>query len=180
MKSARRTLTVKLGFFGSPKPLHKQSFVDDISELVLKVHKSAEGHDNLRARSVIDEAGAATISLINGIWDDPCKLEHVCSYLNVEFNFNNDYTDWLVKVEYGSFPFLRVVHEQSPNYGKAIEEERKELFERYGFKDEVDSRIWIVSFRGKHTEMTSDELKKFRKEFGCNSYLTVQEKKHDA
>ena len=179
MKTTGRFIPVKLGFFGSPKPLHKQSFLDNISELVLKVRDSAEGHDNLRARSAIYEAGDGAISLINGIWDDPCKLNNVGSNLVVEFNFNNDYTDWRVTVQYAAFPFTRAVHKQSPNYGKAIEEERKELFERYGFKDEVDSRVWMVSFLGKHAEMTSDELNEFRKEFGLNSDLIVQEKKHD-
>jgi hypothetical protein len=177
MKSARTTIPVKLGFFGSPKPQRKQSYVDEISKLVLKVCNSAEGHDNLRARSVIHEAGDVAIALITGIFEDPYKMKNVRSYLFVEFEFNNDYTDWLVTVDYSTVK--SPVHEHSPNYSKAIEEERAELFERYGFKDEVDTRVWMVSFRGKHAEMTSDELKKFREEFGANADVIVQEKKHD-
>ena len=180
MKSFIETIPVKLGFFGSPKPLHKQSYVDEISKLVQEACKSAEDHDNLRARSVTYNAGDAAISLITGIWEDPDKLEKVGSIIRVFFEFDNDYTVWKVTVAYGKLTcrlFSNAVH---PKFDNVIKEERKELFDRYGFKDEVDTRKWIVFFRGKKAEMNSDELRKFQEEFGQDAHLIIQEKKHEA
>ena len=177
MKSVRTSIPVKLGFFGFPKPQHKQSFVEDIRKLVLEACKSAEGHDNLRARSVIYNAGDAAISLITGIWEDPDKLKNVCRNLHVYFDFDNDYTVWKVTVAYGKSmlcPLLsNAVH---PNFVDVIKEERKDLFDRYGFKDEVDTRKWMVFFQGKQAEMTSEELRKFREEFAKMHTLSLRRK----
>lgn len=180
MKSFRRKIPVKLGFFGSPKPQYKQSFVGEIGILVQEAYNAAEGHKNLRARSVIDDAGYAAVSLIDGLWEDPDKLKDVSRFILIYVEFNNDYTDWRVIVQYGGDLYggnpPKEDYMASPNYDDAIEAERKELLERYGFKEEVDTRKWIVFFHGMRAEMNSDELSKFRKEFGPNVHLIIQEK----
>lgn len=175
MKIITRNIPIKLGFFGSPKPLHKQSYVDEISKLVLKACNSAEGHDNLRDRTIIDKAGDAAISLITDIWENPYKLAYVSGNITVCFKFNNDYTAWQVIVQYTT----QQDYTESPNFDDAIEEEYKELLDRYGFKKETDNRQWRVSYRGMTAEMNSEELMKFREEVGPGVHLIVQEKPHD-
>lgn len=180
MKSFRRKIPVKLGFFGSPKPQYKQSFVGEIGILVQDAYNAAEGHKNLRARSVIDDAGYAAVSLIDGLWEDPDKLKDVSRFILVYVEFNNDYTDWGVIVQYGGDLYGGNPPKQdymaSPNYDDAMEAERKELLERYGFKEETDNRQWVVSFSGMKAEMNSDELRKFKAEVGPGGRYSVREK----
>lgn len=123
MKSFTRRIPVKLGFFGKPKPQDKQLFVGEIGILVQEAYNAAEGHKNLRARSVIYDAGYAAVSLIAGLWEDPDKLKNVSRYLRVYFNFNNDYTDWRVNVDYGDRVHAPLEdYTETPNYADAIEE----------------------------------------------------------
>lgn len=175
MKTITRNIPIKLGFFGSPKPLHKQSYVDEISKLVLKACNSAEGNDNLRDRTVIYKAGDAAISLITDIWEKPDKLVFVREVITVCFKFNSEYTAWQVIVRYTT----QQDYAESPNFDNAIEEEYKELLDRYGFKKETDNRQWVVSYRGMTAEMDSEKLMKFKEEVGPGVHLIVQEKPHD-
>ena len=180
MKSFIRKIPVKLGFFGSPKPQCKQLFEGEIGILVLKAYDAAEGHKNLRARSVIDEAGYAAVSLITGIWETPDKLKDVRRFILAYFEFNNDYTDWRVVVQYGGDLYCgnppKEDYMASPNFDDAIEAERKDLIERYGFKKETDNRQWVVTFGGMKAEMNSDELRKFKAEVGPCGRYSVREK----
>lgn len=175
MKTITRNIPVKLGFFGWAKPQHTQSFVDDISKMVIDACNAAKGHENLRARNVIYSAGDAAISLITDIWASPDKLAYVRGNIIVCFKFNNDYTAWQVIVQYTT----QQDYAESPNFDDAIEEENKELLDRYGFKKETDNRQWRVSYRGMTAEMNSEELMKFKEEVGPGVHLIVQEKTND-
>lgn len=174
MKITTGNIPVKFGFFGfRPKPLHKQSYKDEINKLVLKACDSTGEHDNLRARTVIREAGDAAISLIEGIWGDPNKLADVRGDISVQLAFTNDYTVWHVDANHG----LLVYSAESPNFEEVFGEEIQERLRRYGFKEEADTRQWIVSYHGMTAEMDSKKLEKFRTEVGPSAYLIVQEKK---
>ena len=175
MKIITKNIPIKLNFFGFAKPQHKQSFLDDISKMVIDACNAVEGNENLRAKDVIYIAGDAAISLITDIWENPDKLVYVRGNITVCFKFNNDYTDWQVIVRYTT----QQDYAESPNFDNAIEEEYKELFDRYGFKKETDNRQWVVSYRGMTAEMNSEKLMKFKEEVGPGVHLIVQEKTND-
>lgn len=173
MKTITGYISVKFGLFGlRQKPLHKQAYRDEIRKHVLKACDSTEEHDYLRARKVIYEAGDAAISLIECIGGDPNKLADVRGDITVRLVFNEDYTAWHVDAVYG----MQVSSAESPNFEEACEAKTQELLHRYGFKEETDTRQWIVSYRGMTAEMDSEKLEKFRTEVAPYARFIVQEK----
>lgn len=167
MKELNITLPVQYKFFGGAKPIEEQSFETKLEKFRQKAYDyMPEEHNNLRARCVIDNGINSIKTILNTIWNTPEQLAVVSPLINVDLRMDNDYTAYFIAVRYShSSPFASPKYEiyTSENYDEAIQAEKDEFLQKYGFT-ELPQKQYRVEFENHEAVLSDRQLKEINKE----------------
>ena len=170
-------MPVQYKFFGGPKPIDAQSFDTKLEDFRLEAYATlSKEHNNLRARSLVDNAINVIGSLLMHIWNNTDNRAIISPVINVDLLMDNDYTAYYIVVRYSdmspmSAPKYKTC--KSENFDAAMQAEKDEVLRKYGFT-ELPLKKYRVRFEKHEAILNELQLADLRKE-QPDSFIDVVE-----
>lgn len=156
MKQIFVNIGVERGLFGFVKSFMKQRFKERLWEFMPDKTECGDNWPKVNA------AFATAVLMLAKIWDNPDCLSLVARTIRVLISFNSDYSTW--KVEIAPYGFGPQLHEEHPDFNSFAEKEKSQIFEKYGFTEEEPPKKFEVSYGGRKTIMSGEQLNNFNKD----------------
>lgn len=183
MKRLNKRLTVKYNFFGNPRPIDAQSFDTKLKDFRCEAYATlSKEHNNLRARSLVDDAINVIGSLLMRIWHNTDNLAIISQVINVDLLMDNDYTAYYIVVRYSdASPESAPKYEtcKSENFDAAMQAEKDEVLLKYGFT-EVPPKKYRVKFDNYEAVINELQLRELQKEHPELHIHVVEEPQDDS